>query len=248
MLQPAKRFGNYPTPSPMGLQLTASVLKRVNERGGLRVVDVLDHIRYDTLRFKPGAAVSTAPFVLFQIPFGQQASVANAAENYNKSLLDTNMDSAGQLPAGQEMIVNSIQVWVNVPGQTDTSYPTSGAGTELPTDTTAAAKVSGVNLLKAVLTQATLTTKFGEKRYEEGPLFQFPTDYGISGFAGAADSTGNESISNNGFGRARALFMPRHIPELVNFNVNVQFVQALTISRQFTLTVMLHGILIRPVQ
>jgi hypothetical protein len=246
---PPGRFGNYPTPEPMGLQLTPAVLKRIQSRGGRRVVDVFDHIRYDTGRFKGGAATETSITRLFQVPLGQTAQVLNAmAESYQKSLLDTNMEAAGSLPAGQEMIVSSIQVWCNVGGQTDTTYPTSGAGTELPTSTAAAAKVSGVNLLKAILTQAVISFKVGEKRYEEGPLYQFPCEFGISGFAGAADSSGNESVSNNGFGRARILFEPRHIPELVNFAVDLQFVQALTISRQFTLTVMLHGILLRPVQ
>lgn len=244
-----QRYAMYKPPQPMGLQLTEMVLKRVNELGGKRVVDVFDHVRYDSLRFAAGAATPTSEFRLFQVPLGQNQTVANnAAQAYTKSEVDTNMEASGQLPAGQEMIVNSIQVYLNIPGQTDTTYPTSGAGTQLPTDTTAAAKVSGVNLLKAVTTQAVINFKVGEKDYEGGPINQFPSAFGISGFAGAADSTGNESVSNNGFGRERVLFEPRQIPELVNFAIKLRFIQALTISRQFILTVQLHGILIRPVQ
>lgn len=246
------RYGNYPAPIPLGLQLTPRVLARVNElnkAAGGRVVDVLDHVQYDTLRFAAAQATSTATVRLFQIPLGAQTSVANlAAESYLKSELDTNQESAGNLPAGQEMFVNSIQIYLNIPGQTDTTYPTSGAGTELPTSVVSAAKASGVNLLKAITTQCTIVFKVGEKRYENGPIFMFPCQYGISGFAGAAETLGNESVANNGFGLPRILFEPRHIPSLVNFSIDLKFVQALTIIRQFTLTALLHGVLIRPVQ
>jgi len=247
------RYGNYPAPIPLGLQLTPRVLARVNELNkgaGGRVVDVLDHVQYDSLRFAAAQATSTAIIRLFQIPLGAQTNVANlATESYLKSELDTNQESAGNLPAGQEMFVNSIQVFVNVPGQTDTTYPTSGPGTELPTSTVAAAGVAGVNLLKAIMTQCTITFKVGEKRYENGPIFMFPCQYGISGFAGAGvPATNNESVSNNGFGLPRILFEPRHIPSLVNFSIDLKFVQALTVTRQFTLTTLLHGVLIRPVQ
>jgi hypothetical protein len=214
---------------------------------------VFDHIRYDTLRFKAGADTPTSVFRLFQVPRGQSTTVANApTESYIKDLIDTNMEAAGTLPAGQEMIVHSIQVFVNIPGQTDTSYPTSGPGAELPTNPAFGAFAVSSNLMRAVLTQAYLRFKVGEKTYEEGPLYQFPSAFGISGFSGqvttATATTFGDSVSNNGFGRPRELFEPRHIPELVNFGVDIQFIQPLTITRQFTLSVLLHGLLFRPVQ
>lgn len=248
-----QRVGSYPAPIPMGLQLTNRVLQRLQELGAGkqgRVVDVLDWVQYDTLRFAAANATTTNVFRMFQVPSGQTTTVANlASETYAKSEVDTNQEAAGILPAGQELWVNSIQLFFNIPGQTDTTYPTSGPATELPSSTAAAALVSGVNLMKAVMTQCTIQFKVGEKRYENGPAFLFPCAFGISGFAGGVGAaTGQESVANNGFGLPRILYEPRQIPELVNFSIDLKFVQALTITRQFTLTALLHGILLRPVQ
>lgn len=241
------RYGSYSAPGPLGLQYNERVAKMLAGKGAK---DAFDHIRYDSIRLSAGAAVSVGTTRLFQVPLGQQTTINNGSGQYTKSLIDTNMENAGSLPAGQEMIVNSIQVMVTIPAQTDTTYSSSGTDNGLPTSTVGAAVVAGVNLLQALVHQTYIRFKVGEKVYEEGPLFQFPSAFGISGFTGAttAAQTNNEGVSNNGFGRERTLFMSRQIPELVNFAVDLSFIDALTITRQCWIHVLLHGILFRPIQ
>jgi hypothetical protein len=236
----------------MGLQVTDSLLKATK---GRPIADAFDYVIYDTLRYKPGAAVPTNTQRLFTSGVGQSVSVVNAAaETYQKDFFDTNMQDGNRLPRGQFFVVDSIQAIVTITGETDTTYPTSGAGTELPTDTTGAAAITGSNLIRALLGQTYIQFWVGEKSYEEGPLFHFPSDFGLSGFAGSGGSanttaiTNTETVINNGFGRARQLVMQRLIPELVNFRVDLRHLQALTISRQLVIQILLRGVLYRPVQ
>jgi hypothetical protein len=248
------RRGSYPTPNPVALQLTDRARRLL---AGKRVVDAYDYVCYDTLRYKPATAVSTADVLLFTVGFGQATQVANSAgEAYTKTKADTNLQEGNRLPAGQTFIVDSIQFMVQFTGSTDTTYPTSGPGTEFPTDTTAAAAISSTNLITAILEQSYVQFWVGEKAYEEGPLWAFPSDFGVMGFAGAGSGattavnalTNTEVAVNNGFGHARVLAVPRQIPELVNFYIKLNFIQAFTITRQLAIRAILRGILYRPVQ
>jgi hypothetical protein len=240
--------GLYLIPSPVGLQLTQPVWEAMKAKPG-RPVDVIDQVFYDTLRFKPGTATGTDVHRFFTTGIGQTVSVANSAgEQYVKSRVDTNLQGGDRLPLGQVFIVDSIQFLLVTPSQTDTTYSTSGAGTELPSNTAATAAVAGVNLHLAVLQQATMQFWVADKPYENGPLLHYPCDFGISGFAGFGISTDFEGVSNNGFGRSRELMQQRMIPGLVNFSVDMQFIQALTISRQIVIQCLLRGFLIRPCQ
>lgn len=217
--------------------------------GNKRFKDALGLRLYDTARFKAGTAIPTQPLLFFTVPLGQEAQVVNApAEKYIKTLIDTNLESAGQLSKGREFIVHSVQAEVVVSGATDTTYGTTGPGTELPTDPTAAQAVSATNLQNAILRSAYLKFIVGEKEYEVGKLIHFPSPYGISGFAGGGSATNFESIANNGFGRPYRLPVPRHIDGLRNFRVEVAFLNPLTPTRNFSLVVTLEGLLLRPVQ
>lgn len=246
--------GTYPRTNPISLQLNDRARKLL---AGKRIADALDFIAYDTLRFKAGAAVPVGDLFFFTSGLGQTVSIANSvSEQYLKTKADTNLQDGNRLPAGQCLIVDSIEMTCWFSGSTDTTYPTSGVGAEEPTDTTAAAAISATNIMSAVLRQSYIQFKVGEKFYEEGPSWQFPSDFGISGFAGSGSSTSatvNNILSTevavvNGFGHRRVLAIQREIPALVNFFVQLNFIQALVISRQFNMTCVLHGILYRPVQ
>lgn len=246
--------GVYPRTDPVALQLNERARKLL---AGKRIADAFDFVLYDTLRFKAGAATPVNDLFMFTSGINQSVPVANAgSESYLKTLADTNFQDGNRLPRGQFFIVDSIQAMVQFTGSTDTTYPTSGVGTEEPTDTTPAAAISSSNLITAILFQSYLTFKVGEKEYEQGPLYQFPSDFGVSGFAGSGSSSSatvnniinTEVVVNNGFGHCRTLAIQREIPELVNFNVKINFIQALTISRQWNLRILLRGILYRPVQ
>jgi hypothetical protein len=248
------RFASYQAPTPLGLFLDQQAIKSIIASGKhpeeIEFKDALDFVMYDSIRLSAGAAVATAPVTLFQVPVGQQTTIFNGNTQYTKTPIDTNMVQAGQLPRGHHLIVNSIQAKVTVPAQTDTTYSSSGPDAGLPTSTVPAAVVGGVNLLEAITNQAFLTFHVSTKDYEQGPLYQFPSEFGISGYTGAttAAQTNNEGVANNGFGRPRPLYMPRFIPELTNFSVVVQFIDALSITRQCQIQILLHGLLLRPVQ
>lgn len=240
------RRGMYPATTPLGLQYTDQVAKQLKGRlpkdaYGVRV--------YDTKRLKAGQSTTTSPFRFFSVPIGSQDFVLNApTEAYAKSKQDTNMNASGLLEQGQMLEIHSMQIQVVVPSQTDTTYPTSGPGTELATNTAAAAGVSGLNLITSILDQTYFQFFAGERGYEEGPGWMWPSNYGISGYAGFGISTDFEGVANNGFGRAWPLPIQRQIPALTTFYIEGQFLQALTISRNCVLRCVLEGIKFRPVQ
>jgi len=247
--------GTYPPTPPLGLQYDSRIQKLIDRNADL--ADAFDDIIYDTFRFKAGQAVSAgAPARAFQVPVSGNQAVFNAGtEVYQKTDNDTNIVGAGgMLPRGQYFMAESMQCLVEFPGETDTTYPTSGPGTEEPTDVTPAATFSATNFITALLFQCHLKLRIGDKDYENGPAIYFPSDFGVSGFSGssgtlaAAANTSSNTIVNNGFGRARRFLMEHEIPELVNFYVEMKFLQALTIPRQFNLRILLHGVRYRPLQ
>jgi len=217
--------------------------------GNKRFKDALGLRLYDRARFKSGQPIPTQPILFFTVPLGQEAQVVNnPSEKYLKTLIDTNLESAGQLSKGREFIVHSVQAEVVVTGATDTAYGSSGPSTELPTDPTAANAVSATNLQNAILRSAYLKFIVGEKEYETGLLIHFPSPYGISGFAGGGSTNNFESVANNGFGRPYRLPVPRHIDGLRSFRVEVAFLNGFTPTRNFSIVVTLEGLLLRPVQ
>lgn len=215
---------------------------------GQALKDTLGYRLYDTYRVKAGTAVSLSQFLFFQVPQGQQQAGQNFATQYSKTLIDTNMESAGQLQKGRFFVVTSIQCRVIMTGATDTTYGSSGPGTEMPTDPTGAASVGAANLEKAILEAGFMTFKIDNREYEQGKMIHFPSPYGISGFAGAGVSTTDAvAIANNGFGRPYRLPIERRIDGLRNFNVAAQFAYAFTPQRNFNIEVCLEGTLYRSV-
>lgn len=215
---------------------------------GQTLKDTLGYRLYDTYRVKAGTAVSLSQFLFFQVPQGQQQAGQNFATQYSKTLIDTNMESAGQLQKGRFFVVTSIQCRVITTGATDTTYGSSGPGTEMPTDPTGAASVGAANLEKAILEAGFMTFKIDNREYEQGKMIHFPSPYGISGFAGAGVSTTDAvAIANNGFGRPYRLPIERRIDGLRNFNVAAQFAYAFTPQRNFNIEVCLEGTLYRSV-
>lgn len=149
--------GTYPRTNPISLQLNDRARKLL---AGKRIADALDFIAYDTLRFKAGAAVPVGDLFFFTSGLGQTVSIANSvSEQYLKTKADTNLQDGNRLPAGQCLIVDSIEMTCWFSGSTDTTYPTSGVGAEEPTDTTAAAAISATNIMSAVLRQSYINSK-----------------------------------------------------------------------------------------
>jgi hypothetical protein len=246
---------SYPQSVPLGLQLSNPAVNAA--LGGKPPADALDYVLYSNFRFKGATAAPTNVLKFFSYGLGQQIGVANSAtEQYLAQFIDTNLERAFNLPAFTCMVVDSLQIKLRVTGSTDTTYPTSGVGAEEPTDTTAAAAISATNAIQAVQDQGYIRFHVGTKDYEDGPIFRFPSEFGTSGFSGSGSSTSatvnniisTETVANNGFGYARPFRIQRLIPPLVNFWVDLIFLQGFTIPRQMNITCCLSGTLYRAVQ
>lgn len=246
-------------PQPVFPQLTPA---QAAQLGNLDVKQRLDYVLYDTKYFVAGTAVPTAPINMFAVAQGQQDFLANnAAVTFTKGKMDTNVVQAGQLERGQLLVVRSIEAIVSVPGNFDLTLQGSGNTTlpaTLPTTAVTTAATAGVlatNLEAAILRAGVITLKVGNNYFENGPLRQFPSRFGISGYAGnsftgtaqAGIVVPNESVSNNGFGRPRVLFDPRVILAGQNFAVILEFGSAFTPSRNFEIQMCLCGELYRDI-
>jgi hypothetical protein len=215
--------------------------------------DAYGYRLYDTVRVKGGVAIPTSPFNFFTIPNGQQTAGLNFAATYIKSDIDTNGEAAGQIPKGQFFDIHSMQIRIIETGAKDTSYGSSGAGTELPTDATPLSAVSASNESKMILEASFYTFHVGNKDYESGKGLHFPSPYGISGFAGGpiqgeSDNVDVVAITNNGFGRPYRFPVQRSLDGLRQFKVVGSFAYPITPVANFNIECCLEGILYRDVQ
>lgn len=137
----------------------------VNRRG---VQEKIYQPLYDTALY-PTAGVASMTF--FQNPVGSN----------NKTLSDTNMKSAGQMPSPQSFLIKEISIqWY--PGQT-TSAPVQGP--------VAAATVSGsLNDMAKIFRSGYLSIDIGSKNYlQHGPLDQFPPRAHLNANVAVSDAT-----------------------------------------------------------
>lgn len=212
---------------------------------------------YDTARVAAGTAFSSSEFEMFANPIGQSQTEMNGTTQYTKSRIDTNMSVSRQLPQSQEAWITSIQVRVLISGLLDNTTQT-GANLGLANDPgigtniVAADDVTAVNLAQAAFESIYLRFSYNQTVFEEGPLYLFPSRYGVSGFAGgvqaatksdsAAVIVQNEVAVNNGFGYVYRLPVFRHIESLYQFNVTLQAINTFTPTRNFRIQCILEGL------
>lgn len=224
---------------------------------------MLDWVMYDTKYFVAGTALPLTPINFFQVQIGQQDFAGNSlAITFQKTKFNTNMVQSGQLERGQVLIVRSMEAIVSTPGNFDLTNQATGNTTlpaTLPTmavQTNATAGVIVSNLESAILKSGICTLKVGNNFFENGPLIQFPSRFGISGYAGnsftgtataAVTTVPNDAISNNGFGLPRILIEPRPIIAGQNFQVILEFGNGFTPQRNFEIQFCLCGELYRDV-
>lgn len=244
-------FGKFQGPGQGGAPMLTLDDYRGQLPPGLTLKDAYGYRLYDTFRIKAGTALPTSTFYFFQTPIGQQQAGLNFATQYAKTKIDTNMQSAGQIQKGRLFVVHSMQVRLIESGATDTTYGSSGAGTEMPTAPAGSAAVSLVNEEKALLEGGFCTFQVDNRDFEEGKFIHFPSPYGISGFAGGGipgtTNTDTVAVANNGFGRPYRFPLPRYIDGLRQFQVAFQFAYAITPTRNSNLELCLEGLLYRSV-
>lgn len=230
---------------------------------GVDVKQVLDDTLYDTKYFVAGTALTSSDIAFFSVPQNNTDSVVNsAAVTFQKTPMNTNLTQAGQLERGQMFMIESIQVMVSVPGNFDLTVQASGNTTlpaTLPTSaviTNATAGVISANLAAAILKAGVGKLKVGSNFFENGPLIQFPCEFGVStsgtsAFTGTATAAvvtvPSDVTSNNGFGFCRYLRFPRIIEAGQNFQWIVNFFNLFTPSRNFEVQTVLKGFRFRDV-
>jgi hypothetical protein len=257
-------YANYPKlgfldQAPRGLigRLSSEEAAKI---AGLDIKQAVDDTLYDTKYFKAGAALPTSDIVFFAKQKDTQDNVVNDATIvYTKSEMETNLVQAAQLQRGEIFLIESMQALVVINGNLDLTQQGSGNTTlpaTLPTDATATAGTSGVvmsNLHTAICKAGVCRLKIGSNgEFEGGPLYQFPSEFGASGFASnlelgtvtaGSNISVNDGVINNGFGRARMFRTgPRLIVAGQRFAVNLKFYNAFTPSRAFDIQFILKGL------
>ena len=246
-------FGQLTGPGPGGLpSLTLDNYAYTNRDGQTQVFkDAFGYRLYDRVRIKAGTAIPTAEFQFFQIPQGSSSPGLNFATSYPRTLVDTNIKAAGQIQKGRLFRIISMQVRLIGTGATDTTYGSSGVGTELPTAPAGAATVSVTNEFQALIEGSFYTFQVDDRDYEQGLGSHFPSPYGASGFAGGGipgtANTDTVAVTNNGFGRFYQFPVIRNIDGLRQFSVAAQFPYAITPTRNWRLECCLEGLLYRSV-
>jgi hypothetical protein len=176
-----------------------------DKNGGITVFkDAFGARIYDTWRIKAGTALPTNQFRFFQTALGGQTAGLNFTTQFQKTEIDTNLEQPGAIQKGRLFRVISMQIRLIETGATDTTYGSSGVGTEMPTAPTGAAVVSATNEIKALLEGSFYFFQIDDRRFEVGKGVHFPSPYGFSGFAGSGAPGGSgagtdaEAVVNNG--------------------------------------------------
>lgn len=196
-------------------------------------------IRQTLYDFQPYAAAGHTSLNFFAVPQGQGTSWAGGG---TKNLSDTNMTLAGQLPAGQEFLVQSIEIHL-----ISTANPSLAAAV--------ATLATIVNDQFIVRRGGNLTFTVLNKVYcQEAPLMRFPpkTNFGIEGGATSQAAVADNVLrylNATATGRPYLMEPPVKLASSQNFGITLNWpegVQAITTIHR--IGIVLDGILYRQSQ
>ena len=180
----------------------------------------------------------------FSTPVGQGVGFGGGA----KTLSDTNMTLAGQMPANQEFLIQSLEV------SFFPSTPTPAAGADMPAVFGAAAVAAQINDAYIFSRAGNLNLVIGSKSYlQEAPLLRFPQKsfFEVHGAASNATTPAASLASMVAFGSARGrpyMLQPANL-RLVsnqNFGVSLNWPEgAQVIANPARVFVILDGVLYR---
>lgn len=181
------------------------------------VVETIYQPLYD---YQTLAATATSAQAFFQTPLGQSG----------KTLSDTNMELAGQIPKGQNFLITGVQVEI-LPGVS-------------PTDATIR---EFLNDVYAVSKGGVLVLRIGSKEYiRQGNLMKFPPVNRIDGIAAtglAAESTNYAAPAGREFTVVDLLLTSNQ-----NFSVELRDLPALPSGVAGRVGITLNGYLMRNAQ
>lgn len=222
----------------------------VNRAG---VAEVIRQSLYDSQVYPAAGVAGNLTFFQNPIGAGVSSSPGNAANS--KTIADTNMTLAGQLPAPQGFWIQSIEVDFQPGSTTGASWSIVNPAVTTPTFTAAA--IGGpIGDVNAFYSGGQLTLTIGTKPYlQEAPLLYFPPkcrfelDAALSGITNATSNVQQLSKLKAG-GRPYILEPGLPLMTSQNFNVSLFWPSAVTTPSTFPGRVMvkLDGWLFRAVQ
>jgi len=160
--------------------------------------EILRQPIYDTQSISAGAVAVGTQYNLFSVPVGSSS----------KTLLDTNMTVAGQLPYS-EASIHGIRIHV---------YTRGSAGI-------------GVNNYNQILNNCTMSFKKEDRTILEVPLYMIPSGYGLTGGVITTESTTTiEAVSNGVPSKSQFfdLLVPEKFKSRDRLQVNVDVKAAFT--------------------
>ena len=209
----------------ISIQSAADLSKyRVNRPGQL---EVLRQSLYD---FQVYAQAGQTQLLFFQVPQGQSA----------KTKADTNMQLAGQLPAGQQFLIQSIEVYFFVGTVVPGVGPVANVIDSFANDVWAVAKGGWLELL------------VGSKNYlTEAPILRFPPKTRLDGWASENGNTTAGAALYTRTSYAVPAGRPYPIDPYIllestqNFSVALQWPAAVSVTNAGRIGAVLDGLLIR---
>ena len=189
-------------------------------------VEQLTQPLYDYQSY-PTTGVSNLSF--FQVPIGQSS----------KTLSDTNLQLAGQLPQGQVFFVTSFEI---------DFQPGAVIGTAGDAET---AVTSNANDTQKVLQSGNFSFNIGTKNYLQiAPLMQLPPSFGIDVFSALSDATTAAATQKTVVDYARGKgdvfeVIPFAIPSNTNFTCAINWPALVTVTNQARIGAIMNGILVR---
>jgi len=219
-------------PIPTRAQLDAY---NVNREGWEAITNSL----YDSAAY---AAAGVTQLSFFNLPVGQGTGFGGGT----KTLSDTNMTLAGQMPANQEFLIKSIEV------QFQPTTPTVAAAMPASLDAAATAAQVIINDAYIFYRSGNLNLNIGAKSYcQEAPLMKFPPKaYFDLHSALAASTTADTKALKTGFATARGrpflMQAPLRLVSNQNFGVTLNWPEGLqAIANPARVFVILDGVFYR---
>lgn len=186
-------------------------------------VEVIRQSLWDTQSYVDNV---TTELQFFQIPQGQSS----------KTLVDTNMEAAGSLPAPKSFLIETIELFV---------FPQSAVGA----DGTSIAALQNWQDMYSLMQVGSLTLFIGSKDYlQEAPLMKFPPRSGLTGQAYANDTTANTGTRVDYVSLGGPVY--ELSPQILlvptqNFKVTLRWASALNLNANVKIVCNLGGILYR---
>lgn len=196
---------------------------RVNRAGQL---EMLRQSLYD---FQAYAQAGQTQLIFFQVPQGQSG----------KTFGDTNMSIAGSLPAGQQFLVQSIEIKF-YPGSNPSTGPVADAPEPFVNDTWLFAK------------SGWLEFNVGSKNYlREAALDRFPPKTKLDGWASITSTLTAGAATEDRISYATLAGRPYPIDPYIllestqNFNVTLNWPTAVALTNAARVGLVLDGVLVR---